>query len=482
MALTLATLAVGAHAASAAASIESTVAPGESLSLPEGHGQYFFVGSTAGDQPIGSISWLGSQDLAVSAPGSGYQAISIGHAASHEGSFVSLSSSAAIAGVGLDGYTIVQTFSQQRTKPAHTATHKPEKPIRGASVTLPFTTTDAGQLVLILAGGQATGTLELSGIEATELQNATYRPPASASLASAAAYTAQLPVGKHKAKLRSWTYAPNSGTSVGAVAYVLAPAPAPTVTAVSPATGPEAGGTAVTVTGTDLDGASSVKFGEANASSFKILSPDSIEAVAPPGSGTVDVTVTTERGTSATGPADRFGYIPPPSVTGVSPGSGPQAGGTTVTITGGNFTGASAVRFGSSNAQSFKVSGSGSIEAVSPAGSGTVDVTVTTPYGTSALGSSDRFTFEPPPPPPQSIQIGWSGAHPTWIWMTLTGFPPGTYTYWCDFGSGGDAAFQLTETVSPETWDNGHTCYDTIRGDTVWVTIGSVQSNTIVVP
>jgi hypothetical protein len=66
--------------------------------------------------------------------------------------------------------------------------------------------------------------------------------------------------------------------------------------------------------------------------------------------------------------------------------------------------------------------------------------------------------------------------------MTLNGFGTGSYQYWCDFGSGGDSAFTLTETSSPETWDNGHTCYDLIHGDTVWVTVGSVRSNTIVVP
>jgi hypothetical protein len=88
----------------------------------------------------------------------------------------------------------------------------------------------------------------------------------------------------------------------------------------------------------------------------------------------------------------------------------------------------------------------------------------------------------PPPPPSQSIQIGWSSAHPGWIWMTVNGFAPGSYPYTCNFGSGGDETFTLTETSTPETWDNAHTCYDFIHGDTVWVTIGSVGSNTLTVP
>lgn len=64
----------------------------------------------------------------------------------------------------------------------------------------------------------------------------------------------------------------------------------------------------------------------------------------------------------------------------------------------------------------------------------------------------------------------------------MDGFAPGTYNYSCDFASGGDATFTLYESVSPETWDNGHTCYDYEAGDTVWVTIDGVSSNTIVVP
>ena len=93
----------------------------------------------------------------------------------------------------------------------------------------------------------------------------------------------------------------------------------------------------------------------------------------------------------------------------------------------------------------------------------------------------------PPPTPtptatPASIQIGWSGSHPSWIWMTVNGFAPAEYTYSCDFGSGGDQSFRVGVTSDPETFDNGETCYDGIRGDTVWVTINSVRSNTIAVP
>lgn len=66
-----------------------------------------------------------------------------------------------------------------------------------------------------------------------------------------------------------------------------------------------------------------------------------------------------------------------------------------MTITGKNFSGATGVKFGSTNATSF-TSNYYSITAVSPAETeGKVDVTVTTPYGTSAIRVADRFTFTP---------------------------------------------------------------------------------------
>jgi|GEM_PF-3023375 len=83
-----------------------------------------------------------------------------------------------------------------------------------------------------------------------------------------------------------------------------------------------------------------------------------------------------------------------PTVTEISPTSGPTAGGTSVTITGTNFTGATAVSFGATNAASFTVDSATQITAVSPArAAGTVDITVTTAGGTSATGADDQFTY-----------------------------------------------------------------------------------------
>ena len=86
-----------------------------------------------------------------------------------------------------------------------------------------------------------------------------------------------------------------------------------------------------------------------------------------------------------------------PTVTGVSPSQGSNAGGTSVSITGTNFTGATAVTFGSVAAGGFTVNSDTSITATSPAEpNGQVDVTVTGTAGTSVTSPADQFTFVAP--------------------------------------------------------------------------------------
>ncbi len=95
------------------------------------------------------------------------------------------------------------------------------------------------------------------------------------------------------------------GTPDGVPVETVAP---PTVTKVAPDTGPEAGGRKVKIEGTNLAGAEEVKFGTTKAKSFSVRSAKLISAEAPAGSGTVNVTVTTPAGTSATSTADQFTY------------------------------------------------------------------------------------------------------------------------------------------------------------------------------
>jgi hypothetical protein len=90
-----------------------------------------------------------------------------------------------------------------------------------------------------------------------------------------------------------------------------------------------------------------------------------------------------------------------PAVTGISPNTGPAAGGTQVTISGSNLS-AGTVAFGATSATGVVCTAS-SCTATAPAGSGTVDVRVTTTGGTSAIVSADQFTYQAPPGPANLI-------------------------------------------------------------------------------
>ncbi|MFH8387282.1 IPT/TIG domain-containing protein, partial [Kitasatospora sp. NPDC018058] len=113
---------------------------------------------------------------------------------------------------------------------------------------------------------------------------------------------------------------------------------APVISSINPNNGPATGGTAVTINGSGFIGATSVKFGTVPVSSFKLVSDNQIQATAPAGSGTVQVTVTTPFGTS-NGVAFTYGAVP--VITGLSSSSGVV--GASVVISGSGFTGASSV-------------------------------------------------------------------------------------------------------------------------------------------
>lgn len=90
------------------------------------------------------------------------------------------------------------------------------------------------------------------------------------------------------------------------------PARAPVVAGVSPNNVPAAGGSTVSISGSGFAEGSSVDFGSTPARAVRVLSPTSIAAVSPPGSGAVDVRVLAGSGASASTPYDRVAYDPSP--------------------------------------------------------------------------------------------------------------------------------------------------------------------------
>jgi hypothetical protein len=103
------------------------------------------------------------------------------------------------------------------------------------------------------------------------------------------------------------------GTSAnpGADDYTYnAPTPTPAVTALNPTHGAAAGGNVVTITGTDLTGATEVKFGATQGTEVVVENATTVKAKAPAGTAgaTVDVRVTTPGGTSTNTAADNYLY------------------------------------------------------------------------------------------------------------------------------------------------------------------------------
>ena len=130
------------------------------------------------------------------------------------------------------------------------------------------------------------------------------------------------------------------------VTFSAVSGPVPTVSSVSPNSGSTAGGTAVTITGTNFVAGATVTFGGTAATNVAVVNSTTITATTPAGSaGAVTVTVTNPSG-QAGSLANGFTYVASPTVSSVSPNNGPVAGGTAVTITGTNFVAGATVTFG----------------------------------------------------------------------------------------------------------------------------------------
>lgn len=183
---------------------------------------------------------------------------------------------------------------------------------------------------------------------------------------------------------------------VGAL-NVVAPEPRPTVASVSPASGPLAGGSQVTITGTGFNptnGALDVRFGAASSGAVYVLNDTTIQTTSPAGTGIVDVTVTTAGGTSATSAGDQFTYVPAPTLTSLDKTFGAVLGGSIIQIQGADFTAASTVTFGGAAASVTFVDAQ-TLSVVSPSHSvGQVDVVVT---DNGQVSNALTYVFGPPP-------------------------------------------------------------------------------------
>jgi hypothetical protein len=170
----------------------------------------------------------------------------------------------------------------------------------------------------------------------------------------------------------------------------------PAIAKLSPKSGPAAGGTTVKIKGTEFKEVTAVQFGGVN-TPFTVLSPILLTAVAPPGtSGEAGVSVTNAVGTSHVTIQNHFKYGSP-TITGLSPSSGPLAGGIAVTIAGSGFAPGSATVFDFGKVAATGVScastSSCTVTAPSSSAAGVVQVTAVAGGKRSRVGPQAEFTY-----------------------------------------------------------------------------------------
>ena len=198
------------------------------------------------------------------------------------------------------------------TNPGSTSSDSPRTVtiINDGNMPLTFAVPGSGTNPTITAGFNITGAstcpqLNTSASPATLLPNASCTYSISFSPRLPGSYSGNLTSTDDNLNVYGATQiVPLNGGSGGAISP-------PTVISISPNSGPLAGGTVVTISGSGFVGATAVNFGATAAANFTIISDTSITATSPAGVGTVDVTVTTPGGASATSPADLYTYIAP---------------------------------------------------------------------------------------------------------------------------------------------------------------------------
>src|SRR5436190_8433850 len=217
-----------------------------------------------------------------------------------------------------------------------------------------------------------------------------------------------------------------SGTLANGFTYIST---APTVTSVSPSSGPTAGGTAITLSGTNYAAGATVSVGGITATAVNVVNSTTMTAVAPAHAfGSVNVVVQNTDGQSGL-KTNAFTYLAPaPTLTGVSPAGGPTTGGTALTLTGTNFISGATVTVGGTPATGVTVVNSTTITATSPAhSSGTVGVTLTNADGqVVTLASSFAYSSPFPAPTVTSVApISGTTNGGTAVTITGTGFMAG---------------------------------------------------------
>jgi hypothetical protein len=291
--------------------------------------------------------------------------------------------------------------------------------VNGTTITFTVPTgATSGAIAVTTPGGTATSSTSFTVSTPTAAPTVTSFSPASANVGATVTITGTNLTGATAVTLNgvaitgynvvngtTITFVVPTGATSGAIAVttpggtatsgtsftVTTPTAAPTITAIAPATG--AVGATVTVTGTNLTGATGLTLNGVAVSGYTVVNGTTITFVVPAGATTGAIAVTTPGGTATS--STSFTVSTPtaaPTITSFSPAT--AAVGATVTITGTDLTGATAVTLNGVAITGYTVVNGTTITFVVPTGATSGTIAVTTPGGTAT--SSTSFTVSTP--------------------------------------------------------------------------------------
>jgi len=173
----------------------------------------------------------------------------------------------------------------------------------------------------------------------------------------------------------------------------------PFLASIEPTIGQAGGFEEVTLSGLAFTGTTSVTFGGTPVLSFTVDSDTQITVTTPGGDlgSIVDVTVTNPDGSSTLSDAYEHSFNNPPDIDTVTPDTGPEVGGTVVTVTGPSVVGAVKVEFGGVEGTGLIVNSATELQVTTPPGPvGDVDVKLTIDDGVIFFETdtiADGFTY-----------------------------------------------------------------------------------------
>jgi PKD repeat protein len=310
-----------------------------------------------------------------------------------------------LGGTPATGVTVVSDTSITATTPGHTAgavdvvVTTPNGTATGSGTytygAAPPTFTSIAPVAGPIAGGTSV-TITGSGFTGATAVTFGGNAATGVTVVSDTSITATTPF--HSAGAVDVVVTTPGGTATGTSKYTYTTTAAPTFTSIAPASGPTAGVTAVTITGTNFvaGGSLGVTIDGVAATNVTRTLATRITASTPAGTaGAKDVVITNNDGQTVTR-TGAYTYLAVPTFTGIAPAAGPITLGTPVTITGTGFTGATGVTLGGTAATAVTVISDTSITATAPAhAAGVVNVVVTTPGGTATGTGVYTYTAAP---------------------------------------------------------------------------------------